>query len=168
MALTKAKLLELIENGDIPSGGGGSASNGLPQGGTAGQYLKKNSATDFDAGWGDKPAYNAQDVGALPITGGTLTGDLEMAAGALILGKGGRKVNNSDDVTNMNLLLYEWYFSRPTHTNIPPDSTYYYVHTVLYPNAANDTRMQVAYGYLSNTTYFRSCYRGTWTAWRAL
>lgn len=39
----------------------GAAANGLPVGGTTGQYLRKSSATDFDAGW---DTVTASDVGA--------------------------------------------------------------------------------------------------------
>lgn len=48
MALTKAKLIELIENGDIDVGGG------VPPGGTTGQVVTKNSNADFDAGWANQ------------------------------------------------------------------------------------------------------------------
>lgn len=42
---------------DAPTSGGGSeeAENGLPSGGTAGQYLRKKSATDYDTEWTDVP-----------------------------------------------------------------------------------------------------------------
>lgn len=43
----------------------------LPTGGTEGQYLVKNSSTDGDASWQDLPSLNY-----LPLTGGTITGDL--------------------------------------------------------------------------------------------
>lgn len=41
----------------------------LPTGGTAGQYLVKNSSTDGDASWKNLPSLNY-----LPLTGGTVTG----------------------------------------------------------------------------------------------
>ena len=43
----------------------------LPAGGTAGQYLVKNSSNDSDASWKSLPALNY-----LPLSGGTLTGNL--------------------------------------------------------------------------------------------
>lgn len=43
----------------------------LPAGGTAGQYLVKNSSNDSDASWKNLPALNY-----LPLSGGTLTGNL--------------------------------------------------------------------------------------------
>lgn len=43
----------------------------LPVGGTAGQYLIKVSEADGDATWGDLPSLNY-----LPLTGGTVTGDI--------------------------------------------------------------------------------------------
>ncbi len=48
MALTKAKLMELIDNGGIDVGGGGGS--GLPPGGVEGQILKKTATA---ADWGD-------------------------------------------------------------------------------------------------------------------
>lgn len=43
----------------------------LPAGGTAGQYLVKNSSNDSDASWKSLPTLNY-----LPLSGGTLTGNL--------------------------------------------------------------------------------------------
>lgn len=46
----------------------------LPAGGTAGQYLVKNSSNDSDASWKSLPALNY-----LPLSGGTLTGNLTIS-----------------------------------------------------------------------------------------
>lgn len=42
------------DTGEPYSGGGG---GGVPPGGTEGQYLRKNSATEGDAGWSDLPTF---------------------------------------------------------------------------------------------------------------
>lgn len=52
MALTKAKLEELIEAGDIVIPGGGGA--GVPAGGTTGQVLSKVDNTDHNVAWADQ------------------------------------------------------------------------------------------------------------------
>lgn len=67
MALTKAKLMELIDNGDITVNWADIAD---PP-----EFL---SASDL-AEWAkaeNPPAYTAGDVGAVPIAGGTVTGTL--------------------------------------------------------------------------------------------
>ena len=46
----------------------------LPAGGTAGQYLVKNSSNDSDASWKSLPPLNY-----LPLSGGTLTGNLTIS-----------------------------------------------------------------------------------------
>jgi hypothetical protein len=62
------------------SGGGASA---VPPGGVAGQFLKKNSPTNYDDGW----AYTPYCKGAAWDSGGALTSSPVVAAGAsLVLG----------------------------------------------------------------------------------
>jgi hypothetical protein len=56
------------------TGATGATGPGVAAGGTTGQYLIKNSATDFDTAWATMTAY-------LPLTGGTLTGPLVLPAG---------------------------------------------------------------------------------------
>lgn len=82
---------------DGASGPQGPAGEGIPAGGVAGQVLTKKTGTDFDTQWQDfpetgvisfngrsgavKPAsgdYTASQVGALPTSGGTVSGTLTM------------------------------------------------------------------------------------------
>jgi hypothetical protein len=76
-----------------PTGATGPAGPGVPTGGSTGQVLAKNSATDYDTHWiaqsggiADAPSdgksygrLNAAWTQVLPITGGTLTGNLSLA-----------------------------------------------------------------------------------------
>ena len=52
-------------------------SSGVPNGGTTGQILSKNSNTDKDTVWIDAPSGGVSGD-FLPTTGGTMTGDIDM------------------------------------------------------------------------------------------
>ena len=54
----------------------GPAGPGLPTDGTDGQVAIKDGLDDFSVRWGD---LTAGDVGAVPLTGGTMVGDLVAA-----------------------------------------------------------------------------------------
>jgi hypothetical protein len=56
------------------TGAAGAPGPGIAAGGTTGQYLVKQSATDFDTAWQTLPSF-------LPLTGGTLTGALVLPVG---------------------------------------------------------------------------------------
>lgn len=81
-----------------PQGPQGPAGEGVPAGGTAGQVLTKKSDADYDAEWVEAPEggvtsfngragaiipqegdYTAEQVGALPLSGGTMSGNINMA-----------------------------------------------------------------------------------------
>lgn len=78
-----------------PQGPQGPAGEGVPSGGTAGQVLTKKSDADYDAEWVEAPEggvtsfngragavipqdgdYTAEQVGALPLSGGTMNGSV--------------------------------------------------------------------------------------------
>ena len=78
-----------------PQGPQGPAGEGVPSGGTAGQVLTKKSDADYDAEWVEAPEggvtsfngragtvipqegdYTAEQVGALPLSGGTMSGSV--------------------------------------------------------------------------------------------
>jgi len=56
----------------------GPIGQGVPPGGGAGQVLAKRTAGDYDAQWVDPPAGGGAGEGALPLTGGTLSGNLRL------------------------------------------------------------------------------------------
>ena len=74
-----------------PQGPKGDTGPGVPPGGSAGQYLRKASSTDYDGEWSDLPAppvtsvngktgpveLDAEDVGALPDTTPLFSGDYD-------------------------------------------------------------------------------------------
>lgn len=86
------------ETGVGTQGPQGETGEGVPSGGNAGQVLTKKTNSDYDTEWKDPPTpesggvtsfngregavvpadgdYTAEQVNALPITGGTLTGNL--------------------------------------------------------------------------------------------
>lgn len=80
------------DKGDTgPQGPKGDTGPGVPPGGSAGQYLRKASSTDYDGEWSDLPAppvtsvngktgavgLDAEDVGALPDTTPLFSGDYD-------------------------------------------------------------------------------------------
>lgn len=60
------------------TGAAGAAGQGVPTGGTTGQVLAKNSATNYDTGWISE-SY-------LPLAGGTVTGTLTVSGQGIIKG----------------------------------------------------------------------------------
>lgn len=72
------------------NGAQGPAGPGVASGGSTGQALVKNSSTNYDTTW---KTLTASDVGALPISGGTLTGNLTIKGS----GNYGTKINLGDD-----------------------------------------------------------------------
>lgn len=60
-----------------PQGPQGDPGEGVASGGAAGQILRKASGADYDTAW---DTLDAADVGALALTGGTLTGPTVVAA----------------------------------------------------------------------------------------
>lgn len=80
----------------------GPAGEGVPAGGTAGQVLTKKSDADYDAEWVEAPEggvtsfngragavipqegdYTAEQVGALPLSGGTMNGHIKMNSNSI-------------------------------------------------------------------------------------
>lgn len=72
------------------AGAPGKDGTGIPAGGTAGQVLAKKTDADQDVQW---KTLTAADVGALPVTGGTLTGDLIINPSAASARAGGVTVD---------------------------------------------------------------------------
>lgn len=85
-----------------PQGPQGPAGEGVPSGGTAGQVLTKKSDADYDAEWVEAPEggvtsfngragavipqdgdYTAEQVGALPLSGGTMNGHIKMNSNSI-------------------------------------------------------------------------------------
>lgn len=70
--MTAAQVEDFVENLDV---GGGGGNHGIPAGGSNGQILAKNSATDYDVTWVDMPTMTAAVI-TLPAanwSNGTLT-----------------------------------------------------------------------------------------------
>jgi hypothetical protein len=88
--------------GSGPTGPAGPTGPGVPTGGTSGQILKRNTATDYDASWS---TLTASDVSAAPtartITAGTgLTGGGDLSANRTFsadFGTGAGKVTEGND-----------------------------------------------------------------------
>lgn len=102
----------------------------------------------------------------LPLTGGTLTGDLKMEAGTHHRGQARRMVHYHPlaSLTNFNDVVEEWALAPTGITNAPPIAGgYVYVQTVFYSTL--DYSLQIAYGYTTNAVYCRRNNKGTWSAW---
>jgi hypothetical protein len=73
ITITDATGTETFDVMDGTDGATGPAGPGVPSGGSTGQVLKKKSAADYDTEWA-----NAGTADALPLAGGTMSGNINM------------------------------------------------------------------------------------------
>ena len=109
----------------------------IPNGGTTGQMLVKNSNTDRDTTWADPP--NGGGGGFLPLTGGTVTGDINLNARIID--------THSDGYYNNNLIFFDpdaeddtFYFS--THLQYTSDQSSKFSPRSLVDKGYVDTKVQ--------------------------
>lgn len=124
-----------------PQGPQGPAGEGVPAGGTAGQVLTKKSDVDYDAEWVEAPEggvtsfngragaivpqagdYTAEQVGALPLSGGTMSGDINISGtnvGIVSVGVTNSPSTILQGPVPYNNTPYHFRFSKSTFSSCP-------------------------------------------------